>query len=311
MNKMNKHVKDELDYVLANRGTIDINRLLKSIKEKRFNLKDVGVTYRWISYWHSKELLFGDYAEGKWRRFDLIEFVWLKMIVKLREFNISIDRIKWIKENLIKCEEPVSDLTTRPDFSDIIMKLASEEKREELKKLLKNKDFIDMLSKETMNLFEVMIMDIITFSNSYSVLIGSTEILPIKHSALESIADLQAFNSFLRGSFISISISEILRDYMIGDVGAKQKNKLALLTQEEVKILEVINQENIKSVTIRYGQNSKIELLEVTKVQKIDKRARLLDFIMTHGYQEITIKTQDGEIVYCENKKKTMIRNKD
>jgi hypothetical protein len=98
---------------------------------------------------------------------------------------------------------------------------------------------------------------------------------------------------------------------MIGDVGAKQKNKLALLTQEEVKILEVINQENIKSVTIRYGQNSKIELLEVTKVQKIDKRARLLDFIMTHGYQEITIKTQDGEIVYCENKKKTMIRNKD
>lgn len=306
---MNKHVQKELDYVLANRNAININKLFQSIKESRFTLKDVGVTYRWITYWHSKGLLIGNYIEGKWRKFDLVEFVWLKMIVKLREFNIPIEKIKWIKENLMQ-NVTVSELITHEDVADILIKLASEENRDTLKKLLKDKNIIDLLSLETMNLFETMIMDIITFSNSYSILIGSTEIVPLKHSALESIADLKEFISVLKGSFISISISEILRDYMIGENGVKGKNKLALLTEEEVKVLEVLKQDNIKSVTIKYGQNCKIELMEVIKVEKVDKRSRLLDFIMTHGYQDITIKTQNGEIVYCENKKKIMIQKK-
>lgn len=306
---MNKHVQKELDYVLANRNAININKLFQSIKERRFTLKDVGVTYRWITYWHSKGLLIGNYIEGKWRKFDLVEFVWLKMIVKLREFNIPIEKIKWIKENLMQ-NVTVSELITHKDVADILIKLASEENRDALKKLLKDKNIIDLLSSETMNLFETMIMDIITFSNSYSILIGSTEIVPLKHSALESIADLKEFNSVLKGSFISISISEILRDYMIGENGVKEKNKLALLTEEEVKVLEVLKQDNIKSVTIKYGQNCKIELMEVIKVEKVDKRSRLVDFIMTHGYQDITIKTQNGEIVYCENKKKIMIQKK-
>jgi len=307
---MNKHVQKELNYVLANRTAINTNKLFQSIKERQFTLKDVGVTYRWITYWHSKGLLIGDYIEGKWRRFDLVEFVWLKMIVKLREFNIPIEKIKWIKENLMQ-NVTVSELIANEDITDILIKLASEEKRDELKKLLKDKNVIDLLSSETMNLFETMIMDIITFTNSYSILIGSTEIVPLKHSALDSIADLKEFNSVLRGSFISISISEILRDYMIGESTVNGKHKLALLTEDEVKVLEVLKQDNIKSVTIKYGKNSKIGLLEVVKIEKVDKGSRLLDFIMTHGYHDITIKTQNGEIVYCENKKKIMIQDKE
>ena len=255
----------------------------------------------------SKGLLIGDYTKGKWRKFDLVEFVWLKMIIKLREFNISIDKIKWIKDNLIQ-NVAVSELVGQEEVAEILMKLSSEGNREELKRLLKDKNFIDKLSTQSLNLFENIILDIITFQNSYSILIGSTEFIPIKHSALESLSELKEFNEILRGSFISISISEILRDYMIRDVGMKEKNKLVLLTKEEEKVLDVLRQDNLKSVIIKYAKNKEIDLLETVKVEKIDKGSRLIDFIITHGYQDITIKTQNGEVVYCENKQKIMIK---
>ena len=301
-------MQNELNRFLANRESFNIKKLYQQIKEKRFLGKDVGVTYRWISYWDTKGLLIGDYSEGKWRKFDMVEFVWLKMIIKLREFNISIDKIKWIKENLIQ-NVKVSELIDQAEVVDILIKLSSEGKREELKRLLKDKDFIEQMSSQTLNLFENIILDIVTFQNSYSILIGSTDFIPIKHSALESLSELKEFNDLLRGSFISISISEILRDYMISDFGIREKKKLILLTKEEETILNVLRQDNLKSVIIKYGKNEEIDFLEMVKVAKIDKRARLIDFIMTHGYQDITIKTQNGEIVYCENKQKIMIEN--
>jgi hypothetical protein len=61
---------------------------------------------------------------------------------------------------------------------------------------------------------------------------------------------------------------------------------------------------------VRYGEDKNIDLIEIIRSEKIDKRARLIDFLMTNGYQDITIKTQNGEIVYCENKRKIMIQNK-
>ena len=307
---MDKFVQNELNHVLENRSSININKLFQEIKDRRFTIKDVGLTYRWITYWDARGLLIGDYTEGKWRKFNLVEFVWLKMIVKLREFNIPLEKIKWIKENLIQ-KETVSELIALDEVAEVLIKLSSEGNREEVIRLLKDKDFIDKMRKESLNLFEIIILDIITFQNGYSILVGNNELIPIKHSALESLSELKELNDLLRGSFISISVSEILRDYMINDVGINDKNKLALLTKEEEKILDVLRQDNLKSVTIKYGMNKEIDLIETIKVVKIDKRARLLDFIMTHGYQDITIKTQNGEIVYCENRRKQLIRKKD
>ena len=307
---MDKFVQNELNHVLENRSSININKLFQEIKDRRFTIKDVGLTYRWITYWDARGLLIGDYTEGKWRKFNLVEFVWLKMIVKLREFNIPLEKIKWIKENLIQ-KETVSELIALDEVAEVLIKLSSEGNREEVIRLLKDKDFIDKMRKESLNLFEIIILDIITFQNGYSILVGNNELIPIKHSALESLSELKELNDLLRGSFISISVSEILRDYMINDVGINDKKKLALLTKEEEKILDVLRQDNLKSVTIKYGMNKEIDLIETIKVVKIDKRARLLDFIMTHGYQDITIKTQNGEIVYCENRRKQLIRKKD
>lgn len=304
---MDKRTEQELNFVLSNREILNYNHLSKIVWEKRFSLNDVGVTYRWISHWHKKGLLIGSYEEGKWRKFDLIEYVWLKMIIQMRKFNLSLETIKRIKQDMIQ-EISVSEALGHKEVLDIVIKLAKGDKRDEIKKVLEDQNVMDLFKFQTINLFESLIMDIISFHNSFSILINSNMVMPIKHSSLEYLSSLSQFNDIFRGSYISISISEILRDFMLGKCGINQKNKLALLSDDEEQVLNALREDNIKSVIVKYGMDKEIDLLEIIKVEKVDKRARLMDFIMTNGYQDITIKTQNGEIVYCENKRKEIIK---
>ena len=86
---------------------------------------------------------------------------------------------------------------------------------------------------------------------------------------------------------------------------------LALLTGEETIVLNTIRQDDLKSVIIKFDNDKKISLLEEVKEKKINKAAKLAELVMAKGYQDITIKTQDGNIVYCENKKKIMFQKKE
>ena len=307
---MNKTNDSELNYLLVNRDIFNYQNLMKIVHEKRFTVRDVGLKYRWIRYWQEKDLLFGKYEEGKWRKFDLVEYVWLKMIILMRKFNISLDKIREIKKNLNQ-DAPVPQILENEEIIDTLIKLASEEKRDAVKKILKDKEFIESIQFETINLFETLIMQIITFHSSFSILISGDEIVPINHSLLEDPEFKSNYIDLFKKSFISISISEILRDYMIGAGNIKEKNRLAILTEAEETVLTILREQDLKSVIVRYGEDKKIDLIETIRTEKIDKRARLIDFLMTNGYQDITIKTQNGEIVYCENKRKKLIINKD
>ena len=47
------------------------------IKERRFSNKDLGISYRELNHWSTHGLLFETNEAGKWRKFNLIEFVWI------------------------------------------------------------------------------------------------------------------------------------------------------------------------------------------------------------------------------------------
>jgi DNA-binding transcriptional MerR regulator len=303
---MDKQTARELDLVRSHHDVLNYDSLSRVLREKRFSLANVGVTYRWISHWYKMGILIGSYEDGKWKKFDLVEYVWLKMIIQMRKFNLSLEMIKRVKDNLVQ-EIPVSEVLGVDEVMDALMKLANENKRDEIRKALQDKDVVARLQSQTLNLFETLIMDVVSFHDSFSIFISSSQVVPVKHSSLENIASFSSFNTIFTGSFISISISEIVRDYMLGDLGIRHKQKLVLLTDGEEQVLKALREDNLKSVTVRYGSNQEIDLLETTKIEKVDKRARLMDFIMANGYQDITIKTQNGEIVYCENKRKKVV----
>jgi hypothetical protein len=312
-----KHVvKSELDLINAKkeRGAfVNTVTLQERIKERRFTVKDVGVDYRWINHWYSKGLLIGNYENRKWKKFNLIEYVWLKMIIKMREFNMGLETVKKVKE-MLDYDFTVNDYMKMNGDSlmDVIPKLAPSDLESAAKKLLGENKVQEQIKKTQFNLIELYIMDILTLYSYYSILINpSGEIIPVKYSYLEMYSDKMEFKDFITKSYVSISITEILRDYIIEkDVDLNYGKRLAILNEEESLVLKTIRQNDLKSVLIKFDINNKINLLEETKEKKIDKASRLFELIMAKGYQDITIKTQNGGIVYCENKTKKLIQKK-
>jgi DNA-binding transcriptional MerR regulator len=313
-----KHiVQSEIDFIKAKKAKgeyVNTNTLQERIKERKFTVKDLGVDYRWIDHWHAKGLLIGNYEERKWRKFNLVEYVWLKMIIKMRAFNIGLETIKSVKD-LLDCDFTVDDFmkNSEIDFMGISPKFAPSGRETTAKIILKDKDVLENIKQFRINLLELYIMDILTLYSYYSILINPNgEIIPIKYSYLELYSDKMEFKNFITKSYVSISITEILRDFIVEkDIDLNNKKRLAILTEEESLVLNAIRQDDLKSVIIKFDNDSKMNLLEEIKEERIDKASRLFEMIMTKGYQDITIKTQNGDIVYCENKRKQLIQKKE
>lgn len=83
----------------------DIRELLN---EEAFKIKDTGETYRTINHWESEGVINTDRKEGEWRRFSLVELVWIYIISDLREFGFPLEKIKKVNEEIFSDEYGVA-----------------------------------------------------------------------------------------------------------------------------------------------------------------------------------------------------------
>lgn len=314
---MKHFLQSEIDLINTRRADKDYTNTItleKRIRGRVFTIQDIGVSYRWLDHWYSKGLLFSSYEKHRWKRFNLIEYVWIKIILKIREFNMSLKTVSAVKE-LLDYKFTIEDLLKNPEinFNKIITQFAPSGKSQEVQKLLIEPEIKKNIEEMRFNLLEIIITDILLLGNCYSILINPDgEAIPVKYSYLELISDVPEFKNFIYRSFVSISITAILRDYIIEkELILNNRKRLALLTEEETIILNTIRQDDLKSVIIRFDNDKKMSLLEEVREKKIDGAIRLAELIMTKGYQDVTIKTQNGKIVYCENKMKMIIGQKE
>ncbi|HBD24592.1 MAG: hypothetical protein A2566_02625 [Candidatus Zambryskibacteria bacterium RIFOXYD1_FULL_40_13] len=78
----------------------------RNMRIKKFNVVDTEVNYRMMHHWGVNDLLPDGVIEGgAWRKFTLVELVWVKAIVRMRNAGISLDKIKLAKESLIKFDK--------------------------------------------------------------------------------------------------------------------------------------------------------------------------------------------------------------
>jgi len=85
------------------------------------------------------------------------------------------------------------------------------------------------------------------------------------------------------------------------------KKKISLLSEAESQVIRTIRDDEVKSVKIIKSASEQIDIIEEIRTGRVEKEARIMDLILSHGYQTIEIKTQNGSIVHCENKIKKRI----
>lgn len=73
-------------------------KLIKNFRSRILTLKQEDATYRTLSHWDTMELLECEREGGKgWRRFNLIERLWVQVIIELRKIGLSLEKIKLSK----------------------------------------------------------------------------------------------------------------------------------------------------------------------------------------------------------------------
>lgn len=76
------------------------NKISKVLNDSERKVKLTSVTYRQLNSWEEQDLLTIKRKDKSWRKFSIMEAVWLKIVSELREFGFPIEKIKVTKESL-------------------------------------------------------------------------------------------------------------------------------------------------------------------------------------------------------------------
>lgn len=75
----------------------------KFLSEKRYSSKELGESYRVINHWTDLGLLPDDRNESsQWRKFSIIDLVWVLIVQELREYGFPLEKIKEARSTLFE-----------------------------------------------------------------------------------------------------------------------------------------------------------------------------------------------------------------
>ena len=90
----------------------------KGLNQRQYSLSEPSVTPRVLHHWYQTGIISDRRSDGKgWSKFSFTEVVWIKLIIRLREFGLSLYKIKIAKEDVSKyAAEDVGSMFPLLDF---------------------------------------------------------------------------------------------------------------------------------------------------------------------------------------------------
>jgi DNA-binding transcriptional MerR regulator len=82
-----------------------ISKNRKVLNEKKYLTGDIGVSYRLLSYWAENDILPEGVEVDGWKKFNLVELVWIRAVGRMREFGLSLDDIAEVKYWVMQWDE--------------------------------------------------------------------------------------------------------------------------------------------------------------------------------------------------------------
>jgi hypothetical protein len=84
----------------------DFGKLRKTLNKRQFRTGDKDISYRVLSHWDASGVLpDGVEKEEGWRRFSLIELIWLEVVKRLRNFGVPLERIAEARAQIMDWNE--------------------------------------------------------------------------------------------------------------------------------------------------------------------------------------------------------------
>ena len=292
-------VKEEHKEVLDAINKEENKDILNKILMPKYSLKDLNIKSHTVINWKKEKIQLSGYDnssnDSKRKKYNLIEAVGLKLIVKMKEFNIKSEYIKACSEffwiNIYEGET----LKKNENFIKVLESLNVPKSAVE--------SIINNLYQPFLELF---VIDILLIKSKYSILFDNAGVvLPYKESYHEIILPLvPELANLMKRSHFSISINEAINDFIFNSTEPTEIcNRLSLITPQESKIIEEARKEGISSINIRYNKDGKIELLEISKDLKNNTDfSKFNEILFSDDYKDIEIKTQSKKVIHIREK---------
>ena len=299
-------MKNKFDTFSKGFDYLDVNEKepLKLIRESKYRRKDLDIEARTLNHWDKMDLLLKKNVTGAWYTFSLTESFWLKIIQKLRAYNLPLEIIKQLKDYLNGNSTLEENTKIDNSLADFLLTIDESYTRDDIEKYFKSADFLDFFQKLKPTYLENILIDLIITRYDLRILINEHGEVNFYNSEINDL-DLEnqkKLNEFLGKTHLSISLLEILKE-LVKDLGEDECSEYHnILSKDEAMILKLLKQEDISKVEISFNDKTKkAESIKITKTNSVSNLSKVQDLILRNGYQDISIKTQKGKVVHCTN----------
>ena len=313
---MNKEILDIIENNLAGYDTSfkQVESLYPRLYEANMNLSVTGVSPRTYFYWKKSGLVgaLKDEAEEKgWIKINLIEYVWIKLIVTMREFGVPFEKIKeakellfsdWIDEMIEERDDYITFLKNQSNVSDSKIK--------ELDKLLKAAKKELESSPEEFKIYHtilatIMIELLIKKDKGYVVISKEESGFEIGYFSLKSIDDFKEhILPYFEVPCLHIPIRNLIIEFLDDFKNEKHLDSISLLNLKEKKVVDAIREKDFKEIIIKQDGKKESIVIEIEKDGNIlDEKAKEVKRILgLNEYSEVTIKFRNDKNLYFKNK---------
>jgi hypothetical protein len=261
-------------------------------------------------------------TKREWVRFNFVEYVWMKIVISLRDLGYPYADIEKAKGYLFESlnfdvGEKLS--IENPDIvGNLIEHFTNGELSKELKEvaedIIKNPDFLNkissLFSKQRTRL-EVIIFQAIAQKKDEIGLgfFKGGECEPFNWNLFVSfdkwhpnIKKVDVLNATIRKPHIYISITKYIMDFISEDEKQEHEISMVMLSTEELSILRELRSKEYKNIIINYDKGNDTKIIKTEKEKKI-KESEVKDFIKQ------VLFAPNSKITYTTTKKGDLIIN--
>ena len=282
--------------------------LFTKINEPKYTIGDIGLNARVINYWEKKDLLINKHDVRKRKRFGLADALWMKMIQKMRQFDISLDAIHNVKGFITDKVEVGED--NREVFEKTVLEMFDSEKQQVVKSFMETKEFEEVLDKMNLSYLQIIVIDVIVLRNQYSLLINAQgDVVPFKHSEIEALMENEYWRRLFNNSHITLSFNELLEGLAL-EIGDEEATHMHIISETELEVLNAMKEDGVKSIEINMAKDGRkrAERIVLKKEEAINDSKRIKEIFLRNKYEDITVKSENGVLVYCERKEKRKLK---
>ena len=285
------------------------------IMNRTIPLSATGVNSWTFFDWKSKGMIpFEAENENDRVKLNLVEYVWVKVNSKLRQFGIPFKQLSNMKNLIYNPEVFIQAIKNWPEM----IKHFEESKQYSAEQLLSAKRGLHFLSE---NIDENSIIDKPLFTIFAStvfnlLLMNETGVLfafksksenemiftCLLHSAIQNMPmETNPYNH----DHIQILLNPILGELLEKDQLEKYSFSLGLLNSDEQKIIKAIRERNFTEIIIRLKGEDDL-VIDVTEELNItgDKAIQIKKLLGLNAYDEAFIKYRNQKEIYIKNKKR-------